>query len=226
GLRPRAPARPARRSACPSAPRRAQAPCARPFLLLAVLRPRPPGSPLFPYTTLFRSLLAHHRGVEEVLADKAAERGPELVLLPPDERGVRDRDPQRMPEQRRHGEPVRDPADHARLRGGAHVPHPRARAVVQRDLGEHIDDAGDDEESGRDQLHAAEGRPPLRVRVRVTSAQRRATGRGDRVEGQCASSRLYLRKPTAQMASPARKTTMVPTTEATTSPRPTSMSSM
>src|SRR5699024_11295384 len=83
GLRPRAPARPARRSACPSAPRRAQAPCARPFLLLAVLRPRPPGSPLFPYTTLFRSLLAHHRGVEEVLADKAAERGPELVLLPP-----------------------------------------------------------------------------------------------------------------------------------------------
>src|SRR5207249_8153445 len=36
-----------------------------PHLLLFVITPRPPRSPLFPYTTLFRSHLAQHAAVED-----------------------------------------------------------------------------------------------------------------------------------------------------------------
>src|SRR5699024_12470162 len=42
-------------------------------------------------------LLAHHRGVEEVLAEKADERGAELGLLTQDESGVPDGDRYLLP---------------------------------------------------------------------------------------------------------------------------------
>ncbi len=65
--------------------------------------------------------LGQHLGVEEVLLDELAQGGGELVLALDQQRGMRDRQPQRAAEQRRHREPVGHPADHGRLGPGLHV---------------------------------------------------------------------------------------------------------
>jgi len=62
-----------------------------------------------------------HVAVEEVLLHELAKRRGELVLALDDHGGMRNRQPKRMPEQRRHREPVRDAADHRRLGAGLHV---------------------------------------------------------------------------------------------------------
>ena len=57
-------------------------------------------------------------GGEHVGGDEAAERGAEPLLLVRDDGGVRDRDAERMAEQRGDREPVGDAADEAGLGGG------------------------------------------------------------------------------------------------------------
>ena len=63
----------------------------------------------------------------EVLPDEGAEALAELVLLALDDRGVRDRDAQRVLEQRGDREPVGERADHAGLGGGARRSRPTPR---------------------------------------------------------------------------------------------------
>ena len=77
----------------------------------------------------------HHLRRQEVLPHEGAQALAELVLLALDDRGVRDRDAQRMLEQRGHGEPVGQRAHHAGLRGRADVADPapvRAWACAHR----------------------------------------------------------------------------------------------
>ena len=74
---------------------------------------------------------------EEVGLDELAERAADLVLAVGDDRGVRDRDAERMPEQRRHREPVGERADHAAFGGGPHVGE-RGHLLLERERdGEH-----------------------------------------------------------------------------------------
>ncbi len=71
-----------------------------------------------------RDPLADDPLLEEVLADELLQPAPELVLALRDQRRVRDRDAERVLEERRDGEPVGDRADHRRL--GAGVDEARA----------------------------------------------------------------------------------------------------
>ena len=65
----------------------------------------------------------------EVLAHECPEAFAELVLLALDDRGVRDRDTQRVLEQRGDREPVGQRADHARFRRGPDVADPGGGSV-------------------------------------------------------------------------------------------------
>ena len=58
--------------------------------------------------------------LEEVLAHELLQAPAEVVLALRDQRRVRDRQPERVLEQRRHREPVRDRAHHRRLGAGVH----------------------------------------------------------------------------------------------------------
>ena len=53
-----------------------------------------------------------HIAAQKVARDEAAETAADLILACRDDRRVRDRDPERMAEERRHREPVRHAADH------------------------------------------------------------------------------------------------------------------
>lgn len=90
---------------------------------------------------------------EEVLADELTERDAQLILLGGDDRGVRDGQPERMPEQRGHGEPVRQRAHHARLGGRRDIAGPGARALVRGPLGQHVHHRDEEQQPGRDELH-------------------------------------------------------------------------
>ena len=89
------------------------------------------------------------------------ERAPDLVLPARDDRRVRDRDAERMPEQRRHREPVRERADHAALGRRAHVPP--AREVLLEDERDDEDDRHEQQGAERDRLHGAEPAIPLLI---------------------------------------------------------------
>src|SRR5258705_13117695 len=71
----------------------------------------------------------------EVLPNEGAEALTELILLLLDDRGVRDRDPKRMFEQRGAREPVGPPPAHARLGGGPDVSNPWGRTPACRAVG-------------------------------------------------------------------------------------------
>ena len=71
-------------------------------------------------------------GGEEAGLDELAERLAELLLALGDDRGVGDRQPERVAEQRHHGEPVGQPADHRGLGGGLHVARARCRPRRRR----------------------------------------------------------------------------------------------
>ena len=62
--------------------------------------------------------LGHRLGTEEALLDEAAQGLAEAVLALDDDGGVRDGQAERTAEQGGHREPVRQPADHGRHRGG------------------------------------------------------------------------------------------------------------
>ncbi len=98
--------------------------------------------------------LAEHVVGEEVLLDELAEAAPDLVLASRDDRGVRDRDAERMPEQRGHGEPIGERTDHRRLRRGDHVADPRG--ITVGGVGNQEHDGCGDEHPRRDDLHPPE----------------------------------------------------------------------
>ena len=101
-------------------------------------------------------LLVGDLRVQEVLLHELGQRGAELVLLPRDQGGVRHGHPHRVAEQRRDREPVRQRADHAALRGGAHVA-PHRVGVLQRER-DHEHHGQQDEQPQGDGLHAPQAR--------------------------------------------------------------------
>ena len=63
----------------------------------------------------------HHRGDQEILAQEGGERVADPILVARDDRGVRDRQAERVAEQRGHREPVGKTADHRGFREGADI---------------------------------------------------------------------------------------------------------
>jgi hypothetical protein len=96
--------------------------------------------------------------LQEVLLHEVLEAPAELVLAPGDQRRVRDRQAQRVLEQRRHREPVGDRAHHAGLGTGVDVA-PEAVAV-ERDQ---VDERSEEEQPDRERAHPSEPTAPLGV---------------------------------------------------------------
>jgi hypothetical protein len=76
-----------------------------------------------------------NRGSKEVVAQEACHRIGDAVLVGRDDRGVRDRDSERMAKQRGHREPVGQAADHRRFGEGNQVA-PGWVAVVELQRGD------------------------------------------------------------------------------------------
>ncbi len=106
--------------------------------------------------------LGEHLAGEEVALHELAEAAPDLVLAVGDDRGVRDRQPEGVSEQRRDREPVGERADHRRLRERPHVADP-TRAVLLVRPGDEVDAGGEDEQPGREQLHPPQVAEPDRI---------------------------------------------------------------
>ena len=79
-----------------------------------------------------------------------------LVLARRDDRRVRDREPQRVAEQRRDREPVGQRADHRRLGAGLHVADPALRVRPDGHDGHDVDQRGQDEQTRGHSLHPAQ----------------------------------------------------------------------
>ena len=110
---------------------------------------------------------------QEVLLHEGAQARADLVLLARDDRGVRDRQPERVPEQRGDGEPVGQRADHRGLGGGPHVADPGAGVPAEQHAGEE-DERRPAEQPGGQPLHPGEVAGPLRVVERRRRAGRRS----------------------------------------------------
>jgi hypothetical protein len=123
-----------------------------------------------------RELLLDDGAGEEVLLDERAQAGPDLVLLPRDDRRVRDRQPQRVPEQRGDGEPVGERAHHRRLGGGPHVADPGTGRRAEQHAPEE-DGGGEQEQAGRQPLHPDQVPQPRRVVERAGEGNGRSGGR-------------------------------------------------
>jgi len=104
--------------------------------------------------------------MQEVLREELLEALPELVLLARHERGVRDRQPQRVPEQGGDREPVRDGPHHAGLR--TRVDEAEEPVLVQ---GQEVDHRGEPEQASCDPLHPAQPSTPVGVRLGVLGEQ-------------------------------------------------------
>ena len=100
---------------------------------------------------------------QEVALDELAEAAADLVLAVGDDRGVRDRQAERVAEQGGDREPVGERADHRRLGEGPHVPDPAVTTVDRRD---DIDHGREQEHRQRECLHAAQAAPLLEIRER------------------------------------------------------------
>ena len=131
----------------------------------------------------------------EVLPDEGAQTLAQLVLLALDDRGVRDRYPQRVLEQRRHREPVGQRTDHARFRRGGDITGPRACAVGLGPLAEEEQHSGPDQETQRDDLHSPQATAAFRIGGGVGAGQRfgetRPLRRGRRKRPQPAASGVW-----------------------------------
>ncbi|PIS64741.1 hypothetical protein AZH45_03180 [Corynebacterium striatum] len=86
-----------------------------------------------------------------------------LVLLPGNQRGVRDRDAHGVAEDGGNREPVRETADHASLGARAHIAHPRrgVGVVVLPPGAREEDDCGEDKQAGDAPLVLAQGAAAL-----------------------------------------------------------------
>ena len=107
----------------------------------------------------------HHRRRQEVLPHERSQALAELVFLALDDRGVRDRDAQRMLEQRGHGEPVRQRTHHAGLGGRADIADPGAHAAVRL-----RPPAGEEHDGGTDQKAQCHDFHPAQPHRRSASA--------------------------------------------------------
>jgi len=107
------------------------------------------------------------------LTDEVLQSAPELVLALGHQRGVRDRQPERMLEQRRDREPVRNGTHHRRLRAG--VDEAEETVPVQR---HDVDHRGEDQEPQRDRAHPPQPRAAERVGSGIASDERSGEGRG------------------------------------------------
>jgi hypothetical protein len=96
---------------------------------------------------------------EEVVLHEVAETPADPVLPAWNDGGMRDRDTQRVPEQRGDGEPVRNAADHRCLGGGPDVAQPGVPGLERPRADE--DEPHQDQETGRPELHAVEVPLPL-----------------------------------------------------------------
>ena len=96
--------------------------------------------------------------LEEVLAHELLEPPAEVVLALRDQGGVRDRQPERVLEESRHREPVRDRAHHRRLGAGVHEPE-EPDAVPRHD----VHHRGEQQEPHRDRAHPPQARAAERV---------------------------------------------------------------
>ena len=95
-----------------------------------------------------------HLARQEVVLHEPAKAAADAVLAARDDRGVRDRNPERVPEQRCDREPVRETADHRRLGRRANEPEPRELSLEhERDDENH---GRADEQTRRPPLHAVE----------------------------------------------------------------------
>ncbi len=102
--------------------------------------------------------VADDRLLEEVLAHELLEPPAEVVLALRDQGGVRDRQPERVLEESRHREPVRDRAHHRRLGAGVHEPEEPV-AVPRHD----VHHRGEQQEPHRDRAHPPQARAAERV---------------------------------------------------------------
>src|SRR5512146_1698493 len=91
---------------------------------------------------------------EEVALHERAERAADTVLSRRNDRGVRNGNAERMTEQRGHGEPVGEPADHGRLHRRAHDAEPREAGLEHASDDEQ--DGGGNEQKRRAALHRVE----------------------------------------------------------------------
>jgi hypothetical protein len=72
-----------------------------------------------------------------VILDEGAENAADPLLAGRDDRGVGNRQAQRVTKQRGHGEPVSQPADERRFRRGTHVAEPGVLPLERRRDPEH-----------------------------------------------------------------------------------------
>ena len=93
-----------------------------------------------------------HRGDQEILLEEAGERLADAVLVARDDRGVRDRQAERMAEQGGHREPVGEAADHRRL--GERLDIAERGICVLEARGREEDRGHHHQQAGRDDLHA------------------------------------------------------------------------
>ena len=108
----------------------------------------------------------HDAGRQEIVTEEGGERVADPVLVARDDRRVRDRQAERVAEQRGNGEPVGNAADHRRFGKGAHE---APGGVLVRQAGHRDEDGGHaGEHRGCQHAHAA--RAPLR---RVEPPERR-----------------------------------------------------
>ena len=102
-----------------------------------------------------------HLARQEVGLHELAERATDLVLAMRNDRGVRDGYAERMSEERRHGEPIGQRADHRRLGEGPEVDRPMHDAPAAP--GDEEQDRHSDEKRRGDDLHLAECTAALKI---------------------------------------------------------------
>jgi hypothetical protein len=102
---------------------------------------------------------------EEIIGDEAAERRPDALLIVGNDRGVRDRDAERVAKQGDDREPIGTSADHAGFREGAQIRQPRP--IKPRHGRGKENRRHQHEQRGRDDPHAQQiGDPRRAVRAR------------------------------------------------------------
>ena len=100
--------------------------------------------------------------LEEVLPHELLERAAQLVLALRDQRRVRDRQPERVLEERGDREPVRDRAHHRRLGAGVDEA-PEPVLAERRD----VHDRGQDQQADGERAHPAQALAPALVGIGV-----------------------------------------------------------
>ena len=122
-----------------------------------------------------------HVARQEVPLHERAERAADAILLRRHDRRVRNRNAERMAEERRDREPVGEPADHRRFHRRAHDAEPRlARLERARDDEQHRGARRAAASRGASSSRAAPGASPRRARICIARGPRGAGGGASR----------------------------------------------